>query len=417
MISDDEVQEYIDGMVLEEGRKEHFGLREKEKLGQALFRSVRRLDVLQELLDDPEITEIMVNGPEDIFIEKNGRMERWPGGFLSCERLETVIQMIVGMTNRMVNEQQPIADARLPDGRTRVNVVLPPVSLNGPTMTIRRFPPESLTMESLIEKDSISAEAAAFLGDLVEAKYSILIGGGTSTGKTTFLNALSACIPHEERVVTIEDNAELQIQGISNLVRLEVKPPNLEGGTGVGIRELLKTALRMRPDRIIIGEVRGKEAGDFLNCLNTGHDGSLGTAHANSVRDMITRLETMVLMGISLPVPVIRRQIALGIRILVHLSRDWEGRRQVEEIAEITGMEGEEVRIHPLFRRERLLLRKDAEDGEHGKKPDGKEICQEFGRDALCPCGDLQDRERLEKLYEKRRKEKKKGKGADAVCG
>ena len=349
--TDGEILDLIDDMVMREGKQRGLTLSSMEQLRRGLFCSVRRLDVLQDLLDDPDITEIMVNGYQNIFYEKNGRIRRWSRSFPSRTRLEDVIQQIAGWCNRVVNEQRPIVDARLPDG-SRVNVVLNPVSIDGPAVTIRRFPEEPITMDRLVKFGSLTNEAASFLKELVEARYSLLVGGGTSTGKTTFLNALSSFIPSTERVVTIEDNAELQIQGVDNLVRLEARSANLEGSHEITIRDLIITALRMRPDRIVIGEVRGAEAGDFLVSLNTGHDGSLGTAHANSVRDMIGRLEMMVLMGASeLPVPVIRRQIASGVEIMIHLSRDAGGRRRLQEIAEITGMKGDEVEMVTLFRR------------------------------------------------------------------
>lgn len=327
-------------------------LKEKEGLRKDLFYSVRKLDVLQELVEDNTVTEIMVNGYRDIFVERDGIIRKWEKSFTSEERLQDVIQQIAGKCNRVVNEQIPIADARLENG-SRVNIVLPPVALDGPIMTIRRFPDDPVTMEKLVSWGSITAEGAGFLRNLVRAGYTILVGGGTSTGKTTFLNALSNFIPKEERIVTIEDNAELQIQGIDNLVRLEAKAANLEENREITIRDLIKTALRMRPSRIIIGEVRSGEAGDFLSCLNTGHSGSLGSAHANSVRDMIGRLEMMVLMGMDLPIPVIRRQIASGVEILVHLTRDKSGRRMVEEIAEITEYAEGEIQIQTLYGRNR----------------------------------------------------------------
>lgn len=350
-LKDEEILEEIDDLVPVKGREYLLTLREKEELRKMLFYSVRKLDILQELVEDDSITEIMVNGYRDIFIEREGCLTRWAKSFSSEDRLRDVIQQIAGKCNRVVNEQRPIADARLEDG-SRVNIVMPPVALEGPVLTIRKFPREAITMDRLVGLGSLSAQAADFLKELVEAGYTILVGGGTSTGKTTFLNALSNYIPSEERVVTIEDNAELQIQGIANLVRLEAKSANLEDSYEISIRDLIKTALRMRPSRIIIGEVRSAEAEDFLACLNTGHSGSLGSAHANSVRDMIGRLEMMVRMGIDLPVPVIRRQIASGVEILVHLTRDRTGRRMVEEIAEITGMAGEEVQIHTLYGRD-----------------------------------------------------------------
>lgn len=349
-LTDDELAEKLDNLVLERCRDRQFSLRKKEELRRQLFYSVQRLDILQELVENPGITEIMVNGCSDIFYEEDGKLHRWNKSFRSRERLEDVVQEIAGRCNRVVNEQRPIADARLEDG-SRVNIVLNPVALNGPIITIRRFPEKAITMSDLVERKSLTREAADFLCELVAARYSVIVGGGTSTGKTTFLNALSSAVPPQERIITIEDNAELQLQGLPNLVRLEAKNSNMEGMHEITIRDLIKTSLRMRPDRIIVGEVRGAEAGDFLTCLNTGHDGSLGTAHANSIRDMISRLEMMTLAGMTLPVGVIRRQIAAGIDILVHLGRDALGWRYVEEIGEITGMNGEEVAIQTLYRR------------------------------------------------------------------
>ena len=368
-LEDEEIQEFIDDLILNEASSSRMSLAGKEQLHKSLFYSVRKLDVLQELMDDPEITEIMVNGYRHIFYEKGGRLYSWKRHFASQERLEDVIQQIVGRCNRVVNEQRPIVDARLPDDNgSRVNVVMNPIALDGPILTIRRFPEEAVTLEHLIRWGSVTREAAVFLKDLVEARYSMLIGGGTSTGKTTFLNALSSCIPPDERIITIEDNAELQLQGIPNLVRMEARDANLEGGHAITIRDLIKAALRMRPTRIIIGEVRGAEAEDFLMCLNTGHSGSLGTAHANSVRDMISRLEMMVLMGEQLPVAVIRRQIVSGVEIMIHLTREADGTRQLGEIAELSGMKGEEPEIRTLFERDREgVLRKVNELGNREK--------------------------------------------------
>jgi len=349
--TDEEIFERIDEMILSHPETGRMSLEQRGKLRAALFNSVRRLDVLQELVDDRAITEIMVNDYRTIFVERGGKILRWPKGFCSEERMEDVIRQIAGRCNRVVNEQRPIADARLPDG-SRVNIVLPPVSLNGPMMTIRKFPEKPYTMDALVRGGTLTDESAAFLERLVRSRYSILVGGGTSTGKTTFLNALSAYIPECERIVTIEDNAELQIIGVENLVRLEVRGANLAGDHEITMRDLIRTALRMRPNRIIIGEVRGGEAYDWLSCLNTGHDGSLGSAHANSTREMIGRLETMVLMAVDLPVPVIRRQIASGIEILVHLVRDREGRRVLDEIAEIVGIRNDEVVIRTIYKRD-----------------------------------------------------------------
>ena len=299
----------------------------------------------------------MVNGYQNIFVEREGKKSRWEKSFVSKEKLEDVVQQIAGKCNRVINENSPIVDARLENG-SRVNAVIYPVALDGPILTIRRFPEHAITMEDLIAKESITREAATFLEQMVKAGYSILIGGGTSSGKTTFLNALSNAIPHEERIITIEDSAELQIQGVENLVRLEAKPANMEGNRAITIRDLIRTALRMAPNRIIVGEIRGEEAVDLLQAWNTGHDGSLGTAHANSTGDMISRVETMVLMGMELPLEAVRRQIASGVELLVHLERARDGKRQVAEIAEILGYEDGEVRMHGLYRREKDQLKK-----------------------------------------------------------
>ena len=355
-LTEGEIADLIDELILDEGSRERLSLREKEELQKELLFSVRKLDVLQELVDDPEVTEIMVNGFRHIFYEKDGKIRRWEREFPSPERLEDVVQQIAGQCNRIVNEQRPIVDARLQENGARVNIVLSPIALEGPIVTIRRFPDDPITMRDLIRSGSITQEAADLLKDLTEASYSMVIGGGTSTGKTTFLNALSGFIPKDERIITIEDNAELQIQNVDNLVRMEARAANLEGTQEITIRDLIKTALRMRPDRIIVGEVRGAEAGDFLIGLNTGHAGSLGTAHANTARDMIGRIEMMVLMGVALPVPVIRRQIAGGIEILIQLTRDADGTRAVDEIAEIDGMQGDDVCIRTLYKRDTYKL-------------------------------------------------------------
>ena len=323
-------------------------MKDKVILRQELFYSVRKLDVLQELVEDESVTEIMVNGPETIFIERNGKLMRWHKSFTSREKLEDVIQQIVGKCNRVVNESMPIVDARLDNG-ARVNAVIYPVALNGPILTIRRFPEHPITMEKLIELGSITQECAQFLQKLVNARYSMVIGGGTGSGKTTFLAALSEYIPRDERLITIEDNAELRIRGIENLVRLEAKMANMAGAPAVTIRDLIRSALRMRPDRIIVGEVRGGEAMDMLQALNTGHEGSLSTAHANSAEDMLSRLETMVLMGVELPLEAIRRQIASGVDILVHLGRMRDRSRKVLEVTEVCGFEDGQIRIRPLY--------------------------------------------------------------------
>lgn len=350
-LTDKEILEAIDDLILNEMQDICYGLKEKVQLRQELFYSVRKLDVLQELMEDESVTEIMVNGPDAVFVERGGRLTRWHKVFTSREKLEDVIQQIVGKCNRVVNESMPIVDARL-EGGARVNAVVYPVALNGPILTIRRFPDSPMTMERLIEIGSITPACAEFLEKLVKARYSIIIGGGTGSGKTTFLGALSQYIPKDERVITIEDNAELKIQGIDNLVRLEAKNANVAGGVSVAIRDLIKAALRMRPDRIIVGEVRGEEAVDMLQALNTGHDGSLGTAHANSCRDMLSRLETMTLMGVTLPLEAIRRQIASGVDILVHLGRMRDKSRKVLEITEVCGFEKGEILLRPLYSRQ-----------------------------------------------------------------
>lgn len=348
-LTDGEILDIIDELILSQMRESCTALKEKVQLRQELFYSVRKLDVLQELIEDESVTEIMVNGPEAIFVERAGKLTRWHKSFTSREKLEDVIQQIVGKCNRVVNESMPIVDARLENG-ARVNAVIYPVALNGPILTIRRFPEHPITMEKLIELGSLSMECAQFLHKLVQARYSMVIGGGTGSGKTTFLAALSEFIPGDERIITVEDNAELRIQGIDNLVRLEAKMANVDGGTSVTIRDLIRTALRMRPDRIIVGEVRGGEAMDMLQALNTGHEGSLSTAHANSSRDMLSRLETMTLMGVELPLEAIRRQIASGVDILIHLGRMRDKSRKVLEITEVCGFEQGEIRIQPLYR-------------------------------------------------------------------
>ena len=347
-LSDEEILEAIDGLILTNLRDSFTTLKEKVELRQELFYSVRKLDVLQELIEDETVTEIMVNGPDSVFVERAGRLTKWDKSFTSKEKLEDVIQQIVGKCNRVVNESMPIVDARLENG-SRVNAVIQPVALNGPILTIRRFPDKPVTMEKLIALGSLTKECADFLNALVRARYSIIIGGGTGSGKTTFLGALSEYIPTDERIITIEDSAELRLQGIDNLVRLEAKMANINGAGAVTIRDLIKTALRMRPDRIIVGEVRGGEAVDMLQALNTGHEGSFCTAHANSSRDMLSRLEMMVLMGVELPLDAIRRQITAGVDIVIHLGRLRDKSRKVLEISEICGYRDGEIQMQPLY--------------------------------------------------------------------
>lgn len=348
-LTDQEILEIIDDVILNQKKESRLSLKDKLDLRQELFYSVRKLDVLQELIEDETVTEIMVNGPDTIFVERGGKLMRWNKTFTSKEKLEDVIQQIVGRCNRVVNESSPIVDARLENG-ARVNAVIQPVALNGPILTIRRFPDKPITMEKLISLGSLTEECANFLKTLVEARYSMVIGGGTGSGKTTFLGALSDFIPKDERLIVIEDNAELKIHGIANLVRLEAKMANVEGGNSITIRDLIKSALRMRPDRIVVGEVRSGECVDMLQALNTGHDGSLSTAHANSARDMLSRLETMTLMGVELPLEAIRRQIASGVDILVHLGRMRDKTRKVLEISEIIGFENNEIQLSTLYR-------------------------------------------------------------------
>ncbi|MDI4647252.1 CpaF family protein [Cohnella hashimotonis] len=347
-VSDAELRALIEGELFAEPRMSRLTSAEREAAVSRLFHSFRGLDALQPLLADPDVTEIMIVGHDRIFFEKEGRLQRAPLGFESRERLEDLIQSIVGQVNRIVNEASPIVDARLPDG-SRVHVVLPPVALQGPIVTIRRFPARPLGMDDLVKLGAISPEAAALLRQLVQAKYNIFISGGTGSGKTTFLNALARWIPQDERIITIEDAAELQIPGIANLVSLETRNANTEGKGRIGMRELIRASLRMRPDRIIVGEVRGEEALDMLQAMNTGHEGSLSTGHANTARDMLSRLETMVLGGSELPVSVVRRQLASALDIVVHLSRLRDGSRRVVEISEIAGLRDGEVELNPLY--------------------------------------------------------------------
>ena len=346
-ISDEELSEYIDRKIMEAADLAPMPLRERLKLQRELFDSFRRLDILQELVDDPLVTEIMVNGPEEIFIETGGKTGRWERSFESREQLLDLIQQIVGRVNRMVNTASPIVDARLEDG-SRVHVVLEPIALNGPILTIRKFP-EMMTMERLLEYGSITEEAAEFLKLLSAARYNVFVSGGTGAGKTTFLNALSEFIPADERVITIEDSAELKLSHIENLVSLETRDANAEGEGAIGIGMLIRAALRMRPDRIIIGEVRGKEALELLQAMNTGHDGSFSTGHANSSKDMLSRLETMALMAAELPLPAIRSQIASALDIMVHVARMRDKSRKVVSIEEVYGIENGEIILNPLF--------------------------------------------------------------------
>ncbi|MGB7605727.1 MAG: CpaF family protein [Lutisporaceae bacterium] len=347
-LNDEDIMELITDIVFDRSSQSYISITEKKEIIDMVFNSIRRLDVLQPLLDDSSITEIMINGPKDIFIEKDGRTFKVETSFESKERLEDVIQAIVGKVNRTVNESSPIVDARLADG-SRVSVVLPPTALNGPILTIRKFSYEPITIKKLIEWESINDEAAEFLDLLVKAKYNIFICGGTGSGKTTLLNVLAQYIPRDERVITIEDSAELQINNIDNIVKLETRNVNTEGKGEITIRNLIRASLRMRPDRIIVGEVRGAEALDMLQAMNTGHDGSISTGHANSCMDMLSRLETMVLSGAVLPLEAIRQQIASALDIMIHLSRIRDKSRRVLEISEVAGYKDGQIVLNPLY--------------------------------------------------------------------
>ncbi len=375
--TDDEVSEFIDDCIMESESFRRLPISDRRRLGKEVFDSLRRLDILQSFIENKEVTEIMINGHSNVFVEKAGALARLDNGFDSEEKLMDVIQQIVAGCNRTVNEASPIVDARLADG-SRVNIVLPPIALSGPTVTIRRFPEKPVTMEGLLSYGSITKEAADFLKLLVVAGYNIFISGGTGSGKTTFLNVLSGFIPSDERVITIEDSAELQLQGIENLVRLETR----NGGPGIdeiSIRDLIRSSLRMRPDRIVVGEVRGGEALDMLQCLNTGHDGSMSTGHANSSKDMLSRLENMVLMAAELPLAAIRQQIASGLDIIVHLGRLRDKSRKVLDISEVCGYENGEILIRGLY----------------SFKEDGCENGRVIG--SLKKTGELSQRDKLER--------------------
>jgi pilus assembly protein CpaF len=348
-VTDDELRLLIENELFRRDTTRQMTAGERKSAVTRLFHSFRGLDALQPLLEDNEITEIMINSHDEIYIERRGELQAVNLGFESSERLEDLIQSMVGRVNRIVNEASPIVDARLPDG-SRVHVVLPPIALKGPTVTIRRFPHKPLGMTDLLAMEALSREAADFLRRMVEAKYNLFISGGTGSGKTTFLNALSQWIPSNERVITIEDAAELQIRGVANLVSLETRNANSEGKGQIGIRELIRASLRMRPNRIIVGEVRGAEALDMLQAMNSGHEGSLSTGHSNGAKDMISRLETMVLSGAELPVSVVRQQIASAVDIVIHLSRFRDSTRRVAEICEVRGIRDGEVELSTLFR-------------------------------------------------------------------
>ena len=346
--SDEEIMNQIDDLIVMASKNVYLSGYRKLMMKQELFNSVRRLDLLQELVDDKEISEIMVNGAGHIFYERHGHIYRWEKSFESTEKLEDVIQQIVAGANRQVNEASPIVDARLSDG-SRVNVVLKPIALNGPILTIRKFPEKPMDMDQLIYEGTLSEEAADFLKKLVKAKYNIFISGGTSTGKTTMLNALMQYVASGDRVITIEDSAELQIHNIHNLVKLEARNASSDGEHQVSIRDLIKSAMRMRPDRIIVGEVRGAESVDMIQAMSSGHDGSISTGHSGSPEEMLSRLETMILMGTEIPLLAIRKQIASAIDIVIQLERLRDKSRRVTEITEVIGCENGEIVLNPLF--------------------------------------------------------------------
>lgn len=350
LMDDTMLEEAIEQLLIQDLHDEYITIQERVEITERLFSSIRGLGLLDSILKDDQITEVMINGPEEIFIEKQGVLHKLEQSFESEKQLEDIIQKIVGQAGREVNQANPIVDTRLSDG-SRVNVVLPPISLDGAIVTIRKFSKTPMTIEQLLKYRSITREVAHVLELLVKAKYNIFISGGTGSGKTTFLNAVSGYIPRDERVITIEDSAELQIEGIDNLVRMETRNANTSGSGAVTIRDLIRASLRMRPERIIVGEVRGGEALDMLQAMNTGHDGSLSTGHANSTRDMLSRLETMVLQGAEgLPLEAIRQQIASAVDIIIHLSRLRDKTRRTMEISEITGYENGQIIINPIYR-------------------------------------------------------------------
>lgn len=346
---DEEILNKVRDAVFQRAKDYCLTVGEKKGIVDRVFNSLRRLDVLQPLLEDESITEIMINGPNAIFIERHGRVQMLDKRFESKEKLENIIQSIVSTVNRSVNESSPIADARLKDG-SRVSVVLPPVALNGPILTIRKFSKQPMTMEKLIQYGSLTPEIAEYLKLLVRAKYNIFVCGGTGSGKTTMLNALSNFIPADERIITVEDSAELQIVNVPNIISMETREANTEGRGQIGIRELIRASLRMRPDRVVVGEVRGAEAIDMLQAMNTGHDGSLSTGHANSTRDMLSRIETMVLSGAPLPLDAVRKQISSALDIIIHLGRLRDRSRRVLEISEVLNCNDGEIQLNPIYR-------------------------------------------------------------------
>lgn len=346
-LNDDEIVEIIDSVFTKDSNAS-ISANKKNEYRKRIFNDIKKLDVIQELIDDETITEIMVNGWDTIFYERDGQIHRWERNFDNEKRLQDIVQRIAAMSNKIINEAIPISDARLPGGY-RVNIVMNPVAINGPIITIRKFYDTPLSMNTLIQLNSLTSEVAEFLKILVISGYNIFISGGTGSGKTTFLNALSNYIPKEERIITIEDSAELKLHSVENLVRLEARKANIEGKNEVTIRDLIKSALRMRPDRIVVGEVRGTEAIDMLSAMNTGHDGSLSTGHSNGPKDMLMRLETMVLMGMDMPISAIRRQIASAIDIVVHLGRLRDKSRRVLNISEVVGIENDEIVLNSIY--------------------------------------------------------------------
>lgn len=347
-LTDNEINHLIEDAIIRRSREKGYTLEEKQFLKKELFYSFRKLDVLSHLLEDEDVSEIMINGKDHLFIEKKGKLYRVTETFSSEESLRNIIQQIVSSCNRIVNETTPIVDARLEDG-SRVNVVLPPIALDGAVMTIRKFPKDFFTMDKLIQMNSITEEVALFLKKLVEARYNIFISGGTGCGKTTFLNVLSNYIPEDERIITIEDSAELQIRQVKNIVRLETRNANVEGENAIGMSALIKSALRMRPDRIIVGEVRDAAAMDMANSMLTGHDGSISTGHGNSAKEMLLRLETMILMGYDMPILAIRQQLSAAIDVVIHLGRLRDNSRKVMEVSEILGVENGEIVLNPIY--------------------------------------------------------------------
>ncbi len=347
-IDNDELLEVIENCIIEKSRSMMISVERRQRLGTAVFNAMRRLDILSDILEDDSVTEIMINGTENIFIERNGHIERLDKMFESEQKLSDIAQKIAALSNKIVNASVPIVDTRLSDG-SRVSIVLPPIALNGPVITIRKFFEIPLTIEKLIGIGSITEEAADFLEKAVKAKYNLFISGATGSGKTTFLNVLSNFIPKDERVITIEDSAELQLKNVDNLVRLEARNANVEGKNAVSIRDLIRASLRMRPDRIIVGEVRGEETLDMIQAMSTGHDGSLSTGHGNSPSDMMARLETMVLMGMDMPVSAVRQQISAAIDIIVHLGRLRDKTRRVLKIVEIKGLSKGEITYNTLY--------------------------------------------------------------------